>query len=327
MTMGNAWALGVDIGGTKTLATLVDNSGVAAGVCEGPTPAAGGPDAVLDGAIDLARRALNALPGGAEAVAAIGVGAAGVIDAATGTVLSATSSLPGWSGTDIRRAFQDAFPGLDVVVVNDVQAFTWAETVHGSAFGRSIVLGVMVGTGIGGGLVVGGRLVDGAHSAAGHLGHVTVASAAGLRCPCGRSGHLEAVASGPAMTDAYRRAGGDARDLRAVAAAATSGDPIARVILDAGADAVGIAIGSVANMIDPDTVVIGGGVTGLGDGWLDRVRVAAAGTAVPALGLLQIDVGTLGATAVAIGAAELARAESAGTKFAAMASGPVNGSR
>lgn len=302
-----AYALGVDIGGTKTLAVMVDDSGHTTGAFEAPTPAADGPVAILGTAIRLAGGALAALPPGARTVDAIGVGSAGVIDSATGTVLSATSSLSDWAGTDIRRAFQLAFPGLTVTVTNDVQAFTWAEAVHGVAAGSSQMLGVMVGTGIGGGLVVRGRLHSGAHSAAGHVGHVVVAEALGLTCPCGQDGHLEAIASGPAMTRAYRLAGGSAQDLRAVAEAATRGDGVARGILEAGADAVGSALGSVANLLDPELIVIGGGVSGLGAGWLSRVQSAAARTTIPAIGTLRIESGLLGGAAVAIGAARLAR--------------------
>ena len=307
MTAAPAYSLGVDIGGTKTLAALVDDFGRAARTFEAPTPASGGPTAILGTALRLAGLALAELPAGAQPIDSVGIGSAGVIDQATGTVLSSTSALVDWAGTDIRRAFQNAFPGLSVIVVNDVQAFTWAETVHSVAAGSTQVFGVMVGTGIGGGLVVDGRIHTGAHSAAGHLGHIVVAGAAGLPCPCGRDGHLESIASGPAMTAAYRRVGGTADDLRAVAAAAANGDALARDILDTGADAVGSAIGSVANLLDPELIVIGGGVTGLGADWLGRVRLAAARTTIPAIGPLRIEPGLLGAGAVAIGAARLAR--------------------
>ena len=331
VTPAPAYALGVDIGGTKTLAALVDDSGRTTGAFEVPTPAADGPAAILDTAIRLAGRALAALPAGARPIDAIGIGSAGVIDSETGTVLSATTSLTGWAGTDIRVAFQRAFPRLGVTVVNDVQAFTWAETVHGAAAGSTLVLGVMVGTGIGGGLVIDGRLHNGAHSAAGHLGHIVVAGAEGLPCPCGQSGHLESIASGSAMTQAYNlarvsadgSADGSADDLRAVADAAARGDALARGILEAGAEAVGCAIGSVANLIDPELIVIGGGVTGLGAGWLDRVRRAAARTTIPVIGTLRIESGLLGAAAVNIGAARLARPAPARSGPARPDSGPL----
>ena len=306
-TPAPAYAIGVDIGGTKTFAALVDDSGQAIAAFEEPTPAANGPAAILGTALRLAGRARAALPAGSQPIDAIGIGSAGVIDSKTGIVLSSTSSLTGWAGTDIRQAFEHALPHLAVTVVNDVQAFTWAETVHGAASGSTQVFGVMIGTGIGGGLVIDGRLHSGAHSAAGHLGHVVIAGADGVPCPCGRHGHLESIASGPAMTDAYRHAGGSADDLRAVAAAANRGDALARGILEAGADAVGFAIGSVANVLDPELIVIGGGVTGLGSGWLARVRSAAGRTTIPVIGVLRIESGVLGAAAVVIGAARLAQ--------------------
>lgn len=299
-------ALGVDIGGTKTLVTLVDDSGTPGRVFAAPTPALNGPEAILDNAIGLARRVLSESSHPPLAMRDIGIGSAGVVDAKTGIVRFATTSLPGWAGTDIRGAFLRAFPAAVVTVVNDVQAFTLAETVHGSAAGRELVLGVMAGTGIGGG-IVNGSIVQGAHFAAGHIGHVDVPSAAGMPCPCGRSGHLESVASGTAMTAAYRRAGGDADDLQAVAAAANGGDVIAQGILDTGADALGLAIGSIANVLDPDQIVVGGGVASLGEWWLARVRKAAGKTTMPLIGEPRIALGTLGEAAVAIGAARVAR--------------------
>ena len=295
-------AVGVDIGGTKTLATLVDDAGTPGRIFVAATAADAGPDAILATAIGLARHALSEIP-----ATAIGIGSAGVVDRTTGIVQSATTALPGWAGTDIRQAFLSAFPAAVVTVVNDVQAFTLAETVHGAATGSTFVAGVMVGTGIGGGLVTDARILDGAHWAAGHLGHVESAAAAGLACPCGRIGHLESVASGAAMTAAYRRAGGHADDLQSVAVAARGGDLVARGILDTGADALGTAIGSIANMLDPEVVVVGGGVAGLGESWLDRVRTATRGATIPALGELRIVRGALGESAVAIGAARVAR--------------------
>lgn len=301
--MTGTLTLGLDIGGTKTLAALIDEHGRASHVREAATPAQSGPRAVLDNAISLAREAL-----GDTRVTAIGVGSAGVIETDIGVVLSATGALRDWAGTDLQGAILAEFPTVTVRVLNDVQAFTVAEGHHGAAAGARLVLGVMVGTGIGGGLIVNGEVVTGAHSATGHIGHILVPPATGIPCPCGRSGHVESVASGPAMTEAFRRLGGTATTLAEVAAAAERGDKKALQVLADGADAVGLAVGSIANVIDPDVVVIGGGVTNLGSSWIDRVREAAHTTTIPALGDLRIEQALLGSTAVAIGAAYEARA-------------------
>jgi glucokinase len=290
--------LGLDIGGTKTTAVVVDGPGRVVSQLTVPTPALDGSSAVLAAALAVG---LEAAAG--HSIAAVGVGAAGVIDSELGTVLSATSSLPGWAGTRLRAAFDGGFPGVPVAVLGDVQAFALAEATLGAAVSQRIVLGVTVGTGIGGALLIDGRLIHGAHSAAGHLGHVSVAAAAGLPCPCGRSGHVEAIASGPAMTGAFRAAGGTAADLPAVVEAARAGDDRASRILQAGIDALGEAIGSVANLLDPDVVVIGGGVSRLGEPWLEGVRAAALRFTIPAIGAVRLERGLLGAHSAAIGAA------------------------
>lgn len=295
-------ALGVDIGGTKTLAALVDGDGTPGTSHVLPTPASNGARAVLDCAVELALTAA-----GSNHIDYLGIGAAGVIDHHTGRVLSATSALPGWQGTDIRAAFAAAFPSASVQVINDVQAFTLAESKYGAGSGVDTVLGVTAGTGIGGALVLGGTIHWGASNAAGHIGHVLVTGAEGQRCSCGKTGHLEAVASGTAMTEIYRKGGGTAETLRDVARAAAAGDDSARAVLDHGADALGSILGSVANMVDPDVVVMGGGMTGLGAEWLERVRAAAHATTIPAIGRIRIEASTLGGKSAAIGAACAAR--------------------
>jgi glucokinase len=296
--------VGLDIGGTKTLAALVAPDGSVIDSLTAPTPGSAGPYAVLGVAIELTRRVLaHRVP------AAIGVGAAGVIDSGTGVVRSSTGSLIGWGGTDIRGSLLSAFPGVPVTVLNDVQAFALGESAHGVGRGVDDLLGVTVGTGIGGALLLAGRLVIGAHSAAGHIGHVVVPGAVGSACPCGRTGHLEAIASGPAMTRAGRRAGLVVDDLQAIAILAAAGDSVAVRVLDGGARALGLALGSLANVLDPELVVIGGGVAGLGDAWLELVRRAAHETTIPVIGAVRIERGSLGDDAVAVGAAVSAMIE------------------
>ena len=141
---------------------------------------------------------------GADFAWRLGIGAAGVIDPATGTVVSATDSLPGWAGTDLVSELS-ARTGLAVRAVNDVHAHALGESVAGASRGSASSLLVAAGTGIGGGFITDGHLLTGRNSAAGHIGHVPSAAAAGLDCPCGGTGHVEAIASGPAILATYRR--------------------------------------------------------------------------------------------------------------------------
>lgn len=225
----------VDVGGTKIRAGSVID-GELAHVRSVPTPATAGARAVLDTIAEVAAAVIAETSGargadtgghgsaatagrgsagsgglvgggggsGSDFVWRIGIGAAGVIDQSSGLVVSATESLPGWAGTDL-VAELTARTGLPVRVVNDVHAHALGEAAAGASRGARSCLLVAAGTGIGGGFIADGHLLTGRNSAAGHIGHVPVAAATGLGCPCGGTGHVEAIASGPAVLETYRR--------------------------------------------------------------------------------------------------------------------------
>ena len=294
----------VDIGGTKTAAALVTRDGEVVTRAEAPTPGRDGAQAVLQTAADLVVR----LRAGSAAprVLALGVGSAGVVDAVTGFVLGATDVLRGWAGTDLRGSLASA-TDLPNVVVNDVHAHAIGEARRGAAQGAGTVLFVGVGTGVGGAFVIDGAALAGAHSAAGHLGHQPSPYAAKLPCSCGGTGHLEAVAAGPTLQAEYERRSGKAvSDLRAVAALAEGGDPVAVDTVAFGGAAVGSAIGGLVNVLDPHVVVVGGGVSGLGDVWWDALRSAVRREALPSLVDVPVLAATLGSNAALVGAAEIA---------------------
>ncbi|WP_229402142.1 ROK family protein [Micromonospora okii] len=294
----------LDIGGTKTTAALVTRRGEVVDRATAATPGRAGPTAVLDTAAGLVDR-LRARATGTR-VRALGVGSAGVVDSRTGRVLSATDALAGWAGTDLRGGLRGLL-GLPVAVVNDVHAHALGEARHGVAAGHATVLFVAVGTGIGASFVVGDAVLAGAHSAAGHAGHQPSPYAGSLPCPCGRRGHLEALASGPGLAAEYaRRAGRPVDDLRAVAALAEGGDEVAGEVVRLGGTAVGSAVGGLVNVLDPHVVVVGGGVTGLGEPWWRALREAVRGEVLPGLAAVPVLAPALGADAPVVGAASLA---------------------
>ena len=198
--------IAVDVGGTKIRAgSVVD--GVLGHVRTVPTPASAGAQAILDAIAEAAAAVIaedEAGRGAAVSEWRIGVGAAGVIDPVTGTVVSATDSLSGWAGTRL-VAELEAHTQLRVRAVNDVHAHALGEAWSGASRGTGSSLLVAAGTGIGGGILWDRRLVTGRNSAAGHIGHLPAPAAAGLPCPCGATGHVEAIASGPAILATYRR--------------------------------------------------------------------------------------------------------------------------
>ncbi|MFE2104776.1 ROK family protein [Kitasatospora sp. NPDC059463] len=286
--------LGIDIGGTKTLAALVGPDGAVLDRARADTPAAQGPDAVLRTAAHLARRLGGAGP--------VGVGAAGLIDPATGVVRYATDSLPGWAGTPVADALARRI-GRPVVVDNDVNAAALGESWAGAARGRAHVLLVAVGTGLGGGLVRGGAVDHGARGGAGETAHLPAPDADELPCGCGRTGHLEGVASGTGLARAYRlRTGVDVTG-REVAARCSAGDPAAVEVLATAGHALGRALAGLVALLDPQTVVVAGGA---GRALLPYARSAYDAERLPVHADVSLVPAALGDAAVAVGAARAA---------------------
>ncbi|MGV9800310.1 ROK family protein [Mycobacterium sp. NPDC003449] len=275
--------IGVDLGGTKTAAGLVLSGGEIELDCTATTPAGDGPEAIVATVIglvaDIRDRARRT---GLPDPIAIGIGSAGVIDGEHGTVLSATEQLTDWAGTPLGRMVA-AGTGLPVRVTNDVHAHAIGEARYGAGRGLHTLLMVAAGTGIGGSFVIDGVPVAGAHWAAGHLGHIPSPEADGLECTCGRSGHLEAIASGPGLLELYRRRGGTAADTRRLTGLAESGDPLASECVTLAARALGRAVGGWVNMLDPDAVILSGGLAGSGALWWSEVTDAATEQVIDAV--------------------------------------------
>lgn len=303
---GRIAAFGIDLGGTKIAAGLIAADGTVLASASAPTPATQGAQAVLDAVAALVTE-LSAAPAAKDVdIAGLGLGAAGVIDAGTARVLSATDTILHWAGTDLAAELL-ARTGLRVRAVNDVHAHGLGEAWRGAAAGSSNALLLAVGTGIGGSHLLAGIPQTGAHHVGGHMGHFASPLASGVRCSCGRSGHLEAIAAGPAIHRNYLRLGGDptVADTRELTARAHAGDQLARQALRTGALAVGIAAGSLANILDPELIVLSGGMIGAGSLWWDAVREGFATEAIDPLQHLELLPATLGNNAAIIGAAGL----------------------
>lgn len=294
--------VGVDIGGTniKAIATTgaVGNADLErrrASRC--PTRAPAPPEVVLDRVVDLVDQV------GDGPVAALGVALPGNVAADTGTAVYVPALGDAWEGHAVGERLGERL-GAPVIVLNDVHAMTLAESSLGAARGAQEALCVAVGTGVGGGLVLGGRLHTGPSGTAGAIGHTTV-EPDGPACVCGNRGCLELYASGPAIarTSGHLTAA-------ATVAAARHGDPAAIDALTSAGRYLGIAVANVATMVTPSHVVVGGGVGAAGDLLLwplraelqQRVRVASLdGTQVlPAA--CGDEAGALGAALAASGA-------------------------
>ncbi|MGS2619441.1 ROK family protein [Micromonospora sp. LZ34] len=289
--------VGVDIGGTKTAAALVGPDGGVLERRQTPTPARSGPAAVLDTAARLAADLLDAAGPGP-----VGIGTAGTVDPATGTIRYATDSLPGWTNTPVVDALSGRL-GRPVRVTNDVNAAALGECWVGAARGCRDVLLIAVGTGLGAAIVRNGRVEAGARGAAGEVAHLPAPGAERLRCGCGRYGHLEAIASGTGVAAAYAVATGTRLTGRAVAERAAAGDVAAREVLDRAGAALGAALAGLVALLDPQAVLVAGGAAGA----LLPAAAASYSAELPA-GWADVPLrqAALGADAVVVGAARLA---------------------
>jgi glucokinase len=296
--------LAIDLGGTKIAAAVMDRAGRLAHLERAPTPAAAGRNAVLAAAGDLAERVRAHSPD----VAAVGVGATGLVDAARGEIVYAGGHMPGWTGAPVAAALA-ARLGLPVAVDNDLNALALGLARTGPAQGRRCVLVLAVGTGVGAALVFAGRVWRGASWSAGEIGHVAVAYGPDARlCNCGQRGHLEAYASGPAIERAYaEQVGGGLRpDLREIAARARTGDRLAQTTIEAAGVLCGQGVSGVVGVLDPELLVVGGGVSAIGPLWRQPFETGLRQSPLPGPRTVPVEVVSFGLDAALQGAGWLA---------------------
>lgn len=259
--------LAVDFGGTKVEAALVADGHLIPGTRHRQPTGAEASAAELDDAV----RSVVTSALGERGVSAVGIGCAGPVDSVRGLV--SPLNIPAWRDHPLRQLVVSLVPDARVHLAIDGLAITLAEARYGAGQGSSNVLGMVVSTGVGGGLVLDGRGISGASGNAGHVGHVQV-SGFDDPCPCGRSGCLEAVASGPSAVR-WARAQGFAGTTGEDLAAAASTVSVARQAIERSARAVGLAVASASALVDLDVVAIGGGFSHAAPDYLDLVRTAA----------------------------------------------------
>ncbi|MFD8378673.1 ROK family protein [Streptomyces sp. NPDC059679] len=255
----------LDIGGTKIAGALVDGSGKLVVRARRATPAQEPGETVMREVTAV----LDELSGSAQwsRVAAVGIGSAGPVDASVGTV--SPVNIPGWRDFPLVAGVREMVGELPVALVGDGVAMTAAEHWQGAARGRTGALCMVVSTGVGGGLVLNGRLHPGPTGNAGHIGHISV-DLDGDPCPCGARGCVERIASGPniarrALESGWRPGPGGDTSAAAVAASARTGDPVAQASFERAAQALAAGIAATATLVEIEVAVVGGGVAGAGD--------------------------------------------------------------
>jgi glucokinase len=305
--------IGVDVGGTGTKAGIVDRSGTVLARSERPTDPTAGTKGIIAVVEDLLQRAGSVGP----EVAAIGIGAAGFIDAADGSVTFSPNLV--YDDPEIAAAV-GARVKLPVIVDNDANAAAWGERKFGAAKGSDHFALLTLGTGIGSGFVVEGKLVRGLTGAGAEFGH-TVVDPSGPRCPCGLRGCLEQVASGLAIARMARELAaqdsttsilafaGSIEEITAedVGKAAREYDDVARTVLRLAGTALGIGLSNVVNIFDPEMIVLSGSVVGAGEPYLGPARdTLVRMTQAQRRRAMRLDLTLLGRDAGLIGAAALA---------------------
>ena len=321
MTHNNDYVIGVDMGGTKILAAVVNAEGEIISQSKTATKAEKTSDQVIDRIAGCIREATHQAELNTEQIRAIGIGAPGPLDPKTGVVIFAPNL--GWSNVPL-KAKLEALVGVPTFVDNDVNVGTLGESVLGAGKGVKNLVGIFVGTGIGGGVILDGKLFHGVSKTAGEVGHMIV-KADGPRCGCGNLGCLEAVASRTAIARQLRKAilkknkksillklnGGSLKQIRsgALAKAVRRGDKLVIKVMRRATKYLGISVASIVHLLNPEMVILGGGVVeAIGDDFVDDIRRVAMKYALPnTMKGVQIVRAELGDNAGIIGASVLAR--------------------
>ena len=310
--------IGIDVGGTNVKIALVDEGKIIYSNSV-PTYAKMGYEYTVNSMKDAIRDLLKETKLQPTDIEGIGFGFPGQIDCQKGIVRLAPN-IPGWVNVPIAQMIEEEF-NIPTRIDNDVRCAALGELKFGAGRGCENFICITVGTGIGSGIVINGKVVRGASNAAGELGHIKLQMQGGPICGCGDTGCLEAFASGPsivAMAQDYIRGGKSTkfREMAAaeggeitpymVAKAAEAGDPVAKRIFEIVGEYIGIGLTSVINLLNPEKVIIGGGVAEAGDLLFDPIRRTIKERAMVVAGeAVEIVPAELGNSAGVIGASML----------------------
>ena len=309
--------IGIDVGGTNVKIALVDSNGKIGYSDTIPTRAEMGYEYTVNNMKQAIRDLLTETKLSPKDIEGIGFGLPGQVDFKSGIVRLITN-IPGWVEIPLAKMIEDEFH-IPTRIDNDVRCAALGELNFGAGKGCENLICITVGTGIGSGLIVNGKLVRGASNAAGEIGHIKLQMQDGPICGCGDTGCLEAFASGPsivAMAEEYIMGGkstkyremANGNDITPfiVAEAAKAGDAVARRIYTKMGEYIGIGLASVVNLLNPEKIIIGGGVAGAGDILFTPLKETLKNRAMKIAGdTVEVVPAQLGNTAGVIGASLL----------------------
>ncbi len=289
--------IGIDLGGTKISAAIATDKGKVLAIKTVPTEAKLGLAHVVSRMTDL----VNALCIGTgrpfNSIKCVGVGAPGPVIASSGTVVN-PPNLPGWGKVALRPMLEKRLK-TKVVLENDANAAAIGELRFGAGKKFSDFVYVTVSTGIGGGIVINKQLFRGSSGSAGEVGHMVI-DMNGPKCPCGRKGHLEGMAAGPAI---HKQAGMSPRDIEMLA---KKGNKKAKAQIELAAYRIGTGFANIAHILNPEAIIVGGGVSSFGKPFFDAINkrvkeCVISGVRVKVIpAKLKKDVGVIGALALCL---------------------------
>jgi glucokinase len=313
--------LGIDLGGTNIRSGVVDDLGNPLSAVSVETQADRGPEVGLDNLVAVGRQAVEQSGVSWDQIAAVGLGSPGTMDLEAGMLLD-PPNLPGWNDFPIRKRLADRL-ARPTVLENDANAAAFGEFWVGGGRGTRSLVMFTLGTGIGCGIVVEGRILEGRHSHGAECGHMIIQMENARQCSCGAFGHLEAYASATALVkracEALEGNGAEVKSMlrrllpdeltgRAISEAAEAGDPLARRLMRETAHYLAVGAVCLMHTIDPDIVLFGGGMIAAGEPFLEDIRSDVRSMAFPIPATrTRIDYAMLGGDAGFIGAAGCAR--------------------
>ncbi len=314
--------LGVDLGGSKILTAVVDSQGEVLLSDESITPVTKGREAVIQSILDSAHRVLKQASVAISELTAVGVGAPGLSNPETG-ILFTSPNLPGWRNVPLKDIMQERL-GKKTFVINDANAAALGEFYFGAARGVRNFIYITLSTGIGGGIITDGKIYSGASGAAGEVGHMTI-NDEGPICNCGNRGCWETLASGTALarearhrikegvrTSILEYAAGDVEKVTAqvIHSAAEQGDSLAKELIARTGYYVGVGLANLINIFNPELIVIGGGLSNIGDMLLEPAfKVAGERAYEEAFQAVRFASAELGRNSGVLGAAAFALQE------------------
>jgi glucokinase len=294
------YVIGLDVGGTKIAAGTVDNKGKIVKKITLPTETKRGKKIILKNIITAASKVW--LPG----VSAIGVGMAGQCDFKNGVFLSGPNFPKNFKNINIEKFLSREFQ-VPVHLDNDARIFTLAESVFGAGRGFKNIIGLTLGTGIGGGIMIDGKILRGKNNTAGEIGHTTIDVSSSFRCSCGRLGHFESLASGTALVNFYKKTAKKNLNAFEIEKAALTGDEKAEEAMLWLGKNLAAGLASLAQIFDPEIIILGGGISNVPAVILPALREFKKAVIYKSLKNTKIKRAKLGREAGIVGAALLAK--------------------